>query len=911
MAGVKKLGAVAMAACALLSTPLHAASAAAQNPGLRIVVLEGEDSVNIIEQGTAVPTLVEVRDRNDLPVAGASVLFLLGEGGTATLNAGLQQVALTTNALGQAAVTVNPLASGAVQLSVNATFQGQTAAAAIVQTNFATAAEAAAAGVGATSGAGGGAGAGAGAAAGGAGGGLGAGAVIGIAGAVAGAAVGVGVATGGDDPTPPPPPPTPPPAASAPSAPSPPGLTAGDGQLGVSWTAPSDNGAAIDDYDVRYRPAGGSWMELPDAVKNTATNATITGLTNGTAYEVQVRAGNSVGDGPWSASASGTPVASASAPAAPSRPGLTVGDGQLGVRWTAPSDNGAAIDDYDVRYRTVGGSWAELPDTVKSTATSATITGLANGTAYEVQVRAGNSVGDGPWSSSATGTPVAAASVPGAPSPPRLTAGDGQLSVSWTAPSDNGAAIDDYDVRYRPAGGSWTELPDDVKSAATTTTITGLANGTSYEVQVRAGNSVGDGAWSASATGTPVAAGDRAVLMDLYNATNGANWRNNTNWGSAAPLDQWSGVVTDDNGRVTQLYLGGNQLSGSIPSSLGSLTNLEGLRFGGNQLSGSIPPSLGSLTNLVRLELNANRLSGSIPPSLGSLTNLEHLALFINQLSGSIPSSLGGLTNLEYLLLRDNQLSGSIPSSLGSLTNLKWLRLRENQLSGSIPSPLGGLTNLEVLDLGENQLSSSIPSSLGNLTNLRELYVFDNQLGGSIPPSLGSLTNLRQLFLNDNQLTGSIPSPLGSLTNLEELWLSGNQLTGSIPSALCRFEDTINPQQGDVNLPCGEDDGDDRAVLVELYNATNGANWTNNTNWNSSAPLDQWYGVSTDGDGRVVSLILEDNELTGSIPSSLGSLTNLETLWFYDNELTGSIPSSLGSLTNLRVLELWDCPVRC
>ena len=502
MTGIRNVRAVALIVCALLAAG-PAASASAQDPGLRIVVLAGEDSVNIIEQGTAVPTLVEVRDRNDLPVAGASVLFLLGEGGTATLNAGLQQVALTTNALGQAAVTVNPLASGAVQLSVNATFQGQTAAAAIVQTNFATAAEAAAAGVGATGGAGGGAGAAAGAAAGGAaGGGLGAGAVIGIAGAVAGAAVGVGVATGGDDPSPPPPPPTPPPAASAPSAPSPPALTAGDGQLRASWTAPSDNGAAIDDYDVRYRPAGGSWTELPDAAKSTATSATITGLTNGTAYEVQVRAGNSAGDGPWSASATGTPEASASAsaPSAPSRPTLMVGDGQLGVSWMAPADNGASIDDYDVRHRTDGGSWTELPDTVKSTATSATITGLTNGTTYEVQVRAGNSAGDGPWSASASGTPVAAASAPAAPSPPRLTAGDGQLGVSWTAPSDNGAAIDDYDVRYRPAGGSWTELPDGVKSTATSATITGLTNGTTYEVQVRAGNSAGDGPWSASAT---------------------------------------------------------------------------------------------------------------------------------------------------------------------------------------------------------------------------------------------------------------------------------------------------------------------------------------------------------------------------------------------------------------------------
>ena len=177
------------------------AAAAWQGSDLRIVVLEGEDSVNIIGQGTAVPTVVELRDRNDLPVSGASVLFLLGEGGAATLNAGLSQVAVTTNALGQAAVTVNPLASGAVQLQVSAAFQGQTATAAIVQTNVATAAATggAAGGAAGTAGAGGGTGGGAGgatgaAAGGGAGGGLGTGGVVGIvAGSVGAAAAGVTV----------------------------------------------------------------------------------------------------------------------------------------------------------------------------------------------------------------------------------------------------------------------------------------------------------------------------------------------------------------------------------------------------------------------------------------------------------------------------------------------------------------------------------------------------------------------------------------------------------------------------------------------------------------------------------------------------------------------------------------------
>ena len=173
---------IALAAGVLGLSMVHAAQ---DLDGLQIVVLEGEDNVNIIAQGTAVPTLVEVRDRNNLPVAGASVVFLLeGAGTTATLNAGLSQVALTTNALGQAAVTVNPLASGAVNLTVNAAFQGQTATATIVHTNFATAAQAAA-GAGTTGGTGGGAG-----------GGLGTGAIIGIVGAGVGAAVAaVAVAT--------------------------------------------------------------------------------------------------------------------------------------------------------------------------------------------------------------------------------------------------------------------------------------------------------------------------------------------------------------------------------------------------------------------------------------------------------------------------------------------------------------------------------------------------------------------------------------------------------------------------------------------------------------------------------------------------------------------------------------------
>ena len=77
----------------------------------------------------------------------------------------------------------------------------------------------------------------------------------------------------------------------------------------------------------------------------------------------------------------------------------------------------------------------------------------------------------------------------------------------------------------------------------------------------------------------------------------------------------------------------------------------------------------------------------------------------------------------------------------------------------------------------------------------------------------------------------------------------------------------------------------DRVALVALYNATNGPNWTNNTNWLSNAPLSEWHGIGTDGDGRVVSIEFEQNNLQGSIPPELGQLTNLTTLNLAKNVL--------------------------
>ena len=96
----------------------------------------------------------------------------------------------------------------------------------------------------------------------------------------------------------------------------------------------------------------------------------------------------------------------------------------------------------------------------------------------------------------------------------------------------------------------------------------------------------------------------------------------------------------------------------------------------------------------------------------------------------------------------------------------------------------------------------------------------------------------------------------------------------------------------------------DRAALVALYNTTGGANWTNNTNWLTNEALSEWYGVTTNSDGRVTSLDLNSNQLTGPIPAELGNLASLQELILWYNQLTGPIPAALGDLTELRELSL-------
>ncbi len=137
------------------------------------------------------------------------------------------------------------------------------------------------------------------------------------------------------------------------------------------------------------------------------------------------------------------------------------------------------------------------------------------------------------------------------------------------------------------------------------------------------------------------AATDRAALVALYNATDGANWRDNAKWLTDAPIGEWSGVTTDADGRVTELDLWLNKLSGELPPELGDLAKLQRLNLSLNDLDGGLPPELGNLYALQDMTLIGNKFTGEIPIQYGGLFNLQKIYLSVgNAYAGCVPAAL-------------------------------------------------------------------------------------------------------------------------------------------------------------------------------------------------------------------------------------------------------------------------------
>jgi len=319
---------------------------------------------------------------------------------------------------------------------------------------------------------------------------------------------------------------------------------------------------------------------------------------------------------------------------------------------------------------------------------------------------------------------------------------------------------------------------------------------------------------------------DRDALFSLYETLDGASWYRNVGWaadgdpcmmsarwvgvGCVDPCDRWRDGPDCYAGRVTAIHLEENNMTGNLANwtGVGELTNLTYLDLSLNyQISGTLPTELGQLNNLNSLQLQHNQISGSMPSQLGDInaagkldvwythnvpitSRLDHILLQHNRLTGSVPSELGVHTRLKDLDVSHNNLTGVLPTQLTNMSSLHTLYVHSNAISGWLPPRVGELVEtLHFLDASHNAISGALPPSLGNLRRLNRLNVYANALSGTLPPNLTDMLNVRMLQLQDNVISGSIPDQIGKMQNLRWLDVYNNSMTGDVPASIA---DLIN-----------------------------------------------------------------------------------------------------------------------
>nr|XP_023887812.1 probable LRR receptor-like serine/threonine-protein kinase At3g47570 [Quercus suber] len=372
-----------------------------------------------------------------------------------------------------------------------------------------------------------------------------------------------------------------------------------------------------------------------------------------------------------------------------------------------------------------------------------------------------------------------------------------------------------------------------------------------------------------------------------------------SSWNHSIHFCQWRGVTCGRrHQRVIKLELQSSKLVGPISPHVGNLSFLKNLTLSNNRFHDEIPSEIDRLRRLQDLRLANNTISGKIPRNLSHCTNLKFISFSRNLLDGEIPPTLGTLSKLQHASFESNNLTGSIPPSFGNLSSLEKFGAMYNNLGGSIPTSFGQLTKLIVFAASTNRLSGTIPPSIFNLSSLQGFDVGFNQIQGHLPSDMGiTLPNIENFNIYNNLFVGPIPISISNASNLDLLDLSINNLKGGVPSLEKLYVlSFFSIYQNEL----GNGGANDLSFLCSLTNSTYLTDLEIGIN-NFGGELPKCIAnFST----TLIYLLLNNNKISGNIPTGIGDLTDLEELDIGNNKLSGHIPFEIGKLRKLRHLDL-------
>ncbi|XP_047162125.1 receptor-like kinase TMK4 [Vigna umbellata] len=371
---------------------------------------------------------------------------------------------------------------------------------------------------------------------------------------------------------------------------------------------------------------------------------------------------------------------------------------------------------------------------------------------------------------------------------------------------------------------------------------------------------------------------------------------------SGTSFCQWNGVKCTNN-RVSSINIASRSLTGTLPPDLNSLSQLTSLSLQGNALSGALP-SLANLSMLETVFLGGNNFTSIPDGCFQGLSSLQSLSMAdsFNLAPWRIPAELTQSTNLVKLDLGNTNLIGTLPDVFDSLVSLQELRLSYNNLTGGLPKTFAGsgIQNLWLNNQNDGFGFSGTIEVLASMTRLSQVWFQKNLFTGSIP-DLSNCTALIDLQLRDNQLTGVVPPSLMSLSSLQNVSLDNNVLQGPVPS----FGKGVKVTLDGVNSFCRKDSGPCDSRVTTLLDIAKDFGYPLQLarSWTGNDPCGDWSFVVC-ATGKIVTMNLAKQNLTGTISPAFANLTDLRNLYLNDNHLGGSIPGDLVNLAQLEILDV-------
>ncbi|XP_028110913.1 receptor protein kinase TMK1-like isoform X2 [Camellia sinensis] len=395
---------------------------------------------------------------------------------------------------------------------------------------------------------------------------------------------------------------------------------------------------------------------------------------------------------------------------------------------------------------------------------------------------------------------------------------------------------------------------------------------------------------------------DASVMQDLKTSLNPPS---SLGWTDSNPCN-WQHVACSNDGRITRIQIGHQNLQGSLPPSINKLTALLRFEVMSNQLTGSLP-SFAGLNSLQFLLLNNNNFSSIPSDFLSGLTSLQAVYLDYNPFSAwQIPVTFRDASTLQVFSAVSANITGKIPDFFGgdTFSSLTILHLSFNYLEGELPASFSG-SPIQSLWLNGQTSSSKLNGSIAviqNMTQLTEVWLQSNSFSGPLP-DLSGLTMLQNFSVRDCAVTGPVPDSFVNLPSLRVVNLTNNQLQGPTPKFPPSVVVDLIPGTNSFCLtgpgvPC-----DPRMNTLLLTAQSVGYPTVFAANWKGNDPCSAWLGISCSNENITV-VNFQKMGLTGTISPNFSSITSLQILILANNNLTGTIPNELTTLPNLKQLDV-------